>query len=53
MQDDWKHLREEIKLNENLRREIEKLRDKIEYFKQRKNELVQENSTLYEARQGR
>ena len=51
--DDGEQLQEEIKLNDNLRREIEKLKDKIEYFRQREDKLVQENSALYDANRGR
>ena len=51
--DDGEQLQEEIKLNDNLRREIEKLKDKIEYFKQREDELGEENSALYDANRGR
>ena len=48
MKDDKEQLKDEIKLNERLKGEIEGLKDRIEYFRQREYELLKENELLHE-----
>ena len=43
-------LKDEIKLNLRLKGEIEGLKDRIEYFRQREHELLKENELLHELR---
>ena len=43
-------MKDEIKLNECLKWEIEVLKDRIEYFRQREYELLKENKLLHEFR---
>ena len=49
MKDEKKQLKDEIKLSERLKGEIEGLKDRIEYFRQREYELLKDNELLYES----